>query len=185
MSHWQSRKHVYVLIMINLIKKLFVKLTFNHKKEEITNITNMYMVNCSIGTPMTTGRIGNQDFEENNQHQIPLLTSSQGQESIQTSWSYRICKYNAYMHYKQQHAGKWVAVKKDKVIAMSKDFAPLQKKIAIRKDAASIRFSLVPKGMITGILWDFLMLNTTWEKAEWSVVQLCQSPFNMVAWPFP
>jgi len=43
------------------------------------------MVNCSIGTPMTTGRIGNQDFEENNQHQIPLLTSSQGQESIQTS----------------------------------------------------------------------------------------------------
>jgi hypothetical protein len=56
------------------------------------------------------------------------------------------------MHYKQQHAGKWVAVKQNKVIATSKDFAPLQKKIASRKDAASIRFSLVPKGMITGIL---------------------------------
>ncbi len=56
------------------------------------------------------------------------------------------------MRYKQQHAGKWVAVKKDKVIAMGKDFAPLQKKIAARKDAKSIRFSLVPKGRITGTL---------------------------------
>ena len=56
------------------------------------------------------------------------------------------------MRYKQQHAGKWVAVKKDKVIAASKDFAPLQKKISTRKDAASIRFSLVPKGMVTGVL---------------------------------
>ena len=55
------------------------------------------------------------------------------------------------MHYKQQHAGKWVAVKQNKVIATSKEFAPLQKKIASRKDAASIRFSLVPKGMITGV----------------------------------
>ena len=56
------------------------------------------------------------------------------------------------MRYKQQHAGKWVAVKKDRIIATGKDFAPLQKKIAARKDADSIRFSLVPKGMITGVL---------------------------------
>ena len=55
------------------------------------------------------------------------------------------------MRYEKQHAGKWVAVKKDTIIATAKNFAPLQKKIAARKDAASIRFSLVPKGMITGV----------------------------------
>ena len=63
-----------------------------------------------------------------------------------------ILRYTVAMKYKQQHAGKWVAVKKDTVIATSKDFAPLQKKISVRKDAKSIRFSLVPKGMITGAL---------------------------------
>ena len=56
------------------------------------------------------------------------------------------------MLYKKVHAGKWVAVKKDKVIATSKNFAPLRKKMAARKDAKSIRFSLVPKGMIVGSL---------------------------------
>jgi hypothetical protein len=56
------------------------------------------------------------------------------------------------MRYKQQHAGKWVAVKKDKVIATDKSFAPLKKKVAARKDAGSIRFSLVPRGRMTGTL---------------------------------
>ena len=56
------------------------------------------------------------------------------------------------MRYKQQHAGKWVAVKNDKIIATSSKFAPLKKKMADRKDAASVRFALVPKGMITGVL---------------------------------
>lgn len=56
------------------------------------------------------------------------------------------------MRYKQQHAGKWVAVKGNRVIATSSEFASLQKKVANRKDAASVRFSLVPKGMITGAL---------------------------------
>ncbi|MBI1812590.1 hypothetical protein HY285_02960 [Candidatus Peregrinibacteria bacterium] len=56
------------------------------------------------------------------------------------------------MRYTKEHAGKWVAVKKDKVVATSKDFAPLRKKIASRKDAASIRYSLVPRGMVTGML---------------------------------
>lgn len=61
-------------------------------------------------------------------------------------------EYTRIMRYKQQHAGKWVAVKGNKVIAISKDFAPLQKKVATRKDARSVRFALVPKGMITGVL---------------------------------
>lgn len=61
-------------------------------------------------------------------------------------------RYNSFMRYKKQFAGKWVAVKKNKVVAAGSDFAPLQMKIAARKDAASIRFSLVPKGMITGVL---------------------------------
>ena len=54
------------------------------------------------------------------------------------------------MRYTRQHAGKWVAVKDQKVIASGKEFAQLREKVAARKDAASIRFSLVPKGMITG-----------------------------------
>lgn len=54
------------------------------------------------------------------------------------------------MKYSKEHAGKWVAVKKNEVIATNKDFAPLQKEISTRKDAADIRFSLVPEGMITG-----------------------------------
>lgn len=55
------------------------------------------------------------------------------------------------MKYTKQQAGKWVAVKENKVIATGKDFAPLQRKIVKRKDSADVRFSLVPKGMITGM----------------------------------
>ncbi len=56
------------------------------------------------------------------------------------------------MRYKKAHAGKWVAVKENKVIAVSKDFSPLKKKVSTRKDVASIRYALVPKGFITGVL---------------------------------
>jgi hypothetical protein len=52
------------------------------------------------------------------------------------------------MRYTLQHAGKWVAVKNDRVLATAEEFALLQRKIAGRKDAANVRFSLVPKGMI-------------------------------------
>ena len=61
-------------------------------------------------------------------------------------------QYNGAMRYKKQYAGKWVAVKKNRIIATAQEFAPLQKKVSTRKDAAAIRFSLVPKGMITGVL---------------------------------
>ncbi len=54
------------------------------------------------------------------------------------------------MKYDVKHAGKWVAVKSSKIIASSKDFAPLYKKVSSRKDAARIKYSLVPKGKITG-----------------------------------
>ena len=57
-----------------------------------------------------------------------------------------------HMRYKKEHAGKWVAVKNNKVVATDREFAPLQKKVAARKDASSIRFTLIPKGMITGAL---------------------------------
>jgi hypothetical protein len=56
------------------------------------------------------------------------------------------------MKYDRKYAGKWVAVKKDKVIASGSDFLGLHKKITARKDASSVRFSLIPKGEITGFL---------------------------------
>ncbi|HLD71353.1 MAG TPA: DUF5678 domain-containing protein [Candidatus Peribacteraceae bacterium] len=56
------------------------------------------------------------------------------------------------MKYGKQHAGKWVAVKNEKVIAISTEFASLRKKISSRKDAEQVRFSLVPEGYITGVL---------------------------------
>lgn len=75
-----------------------------------------------------------------------------GGENLVFSRFFSVGEYNECMRYKRQHAGKWVAVKEGDVIAMAKEFAPLQKKIAARKDAATIRFSLVPSGMITGVL---------------------------------
>ncbi len=56
------------------------------------------------------------------------------------------------MKYGKQHAGKWVAVKGAKVIAMGTKFASLRKKISSRKDASEVRYSLVPEGHITGVL---------------------------------
>lgn len=56
------------------------------------------------------------------------------------------------MKYLKQHAGKWVAVSKNKVLAANKEFEPLQKKMASRRDASSVSYTLVPKGMITGAL---------------------------------
>ncbi|NOS66828.1 MAG: hypothetical protein HOO67_00450 [Candidatus Peribacteraceae bacterium] len=56
------------------------------------------------------------------------------------------------MKYGKQYAGKWVAVKNAKVIAVSTEFAPLRKKISSRKDAKQVQFSLVPAGYITGVL---------------------------------
>ena len=56
------------------------------------------------------------------------------------------------MRYTKKEAGKWVAVKQGKVVATGKEFLPLRKKVLARKDSSSIRFSLVPKGVITGML---------------------------------
>lgn len=56
------------------------------------------------------------------------------------------------MKYGKQHAGKWVAVKNAKVIAVSTEFSSLRKKISSRKDAKDVGFSLVPEGYITGVL---------------------------------
>ena len=54
------------------------------------------------------------------------------------------------MKYSKQHAGKWVAVKNDKVIAMSAEFGPLRKKVNARRDRKQIQFSHVPRGYIAG-----------------------------------
>ncbi len=52
------------------------------------------------------------------------------------------------MKYDRKYAGKWVAVQDDTIIASGRDFTGLHTKISARRDMASVRFSLLPKGNI-------------------------------------
>ncbi len=54
------------------------------------------------------------------------------------------------MKYGKACAGKWVASKDDKIIAIDKSFAKLQLKLKNRKDKKILMYSLVPKGYIVG-----------------------------------
>ncbi len=48
------------------------------------------------------------------------------------------------MIFSKKNAGKWVASKNNKIIATSKKFDILVKKVDSRKDRDAIRFDLVP-----------------------------------------
>lgn len=54
------------------------------------------------------------------------------------------------MQYEAEHAGKWVASKGEKIIAVGTVFTKLQKALKERKDFASLQFMLVPKGPLAG-----------------------------------
>jgi len=54
------------------------------------------------------------------------------------------------MKFKKEHAGKWVASKNGKVVETSKKLKPLMNTISKRPDKNSIKYDLVPRGLITG-----------------------------------
>ena len=56
------------------------------------------------------------------------------------------------MKFTKEHAGKWVATKGEKIIATSEKFSGLWEKMNERKDSSEIHYSLIPRGMITGML---------------------------------
>lgn len=56
------------------------------------------------------------------------------------------------MEFSKKHAGKWVAVKNQKVIAMNVSFAELRKQLKKMPKKANISFDLVPNGHIAGPL---------------------------------
>ena len=57
------------------------------------------------------------------------------------------------MHFDVEHAGKWVAMKKQKVVDSGKSLKVLMKKVNKREDKSTIRYSLVPKGCMAGCLY--------------------------------
>jgi len=56
------------------------------------------------------------------------------------------------MHFKEEHAGKWVATKNHKVVDSSTKLKTLIKRTEKRKDSSEVRFAKVPKTWITGCL---------------------------------
>ncbi|MBU0767154.1 hypothetical protein KKF55_05260 [Patescibacteria group bacterium] len=56
------------------------------------------------------------------------------------------------MHFKKEHAGKWVATKNDRVIDSGRTLKSLRNKIDKRKDNKDIRFALIPKRCIAGCI---------------------------------
>jgi len=61
------------------------------------------------------------------------------------------------MHFEAKYAGKWVAVRGEKVIDSSKSIKKLLRKVGGKEQARSsnIRFSLVPKGCMAGFQYGF------------------------------
>lgn len=53
------------------------------------------------------------------------------------------------MKFERKHAGKWVAIKNEKVVASDLTLTKLTKKIGEKK-SKNYRFTLVPKGFIAG-----------------------------------
>jgi hypothetical protein len=54
------------------------------------------------------------------------------------------------MKYEKKHAGKWIAAKKDKVIASDTTLNKLMKKVEKTERKEEIKFALIPKGFIAG-----------------------------------
>lgn len=54
------------------------------------------------------------------------------------------------MKIEKKYAGKWVAIKNNRVIESEKTLTKLSEKVEHRIDKNSLRFTLVPKGLIAG-----------------------------------
>ncbi|MBI2638414.1 hypothetical protein HYW83_02385 [Candidatus Peregrinibacteria bacterium] len=54
------------------------------------------------------------------------------------------------MKIEKKFAGKWVAIKKDKVVESDLTLTKLSKKVENRKDHKSLHFTLIPNGFIAG-----------------------------------
>ncbi|MFA5820879.1 MAG: DUF5678 domain-containing protein [Candidatus Gracilibacteria bacterium] len=55
------------------------------------------------------------------------------------------------MKFEAKHAGKWVAVQNQKVIASGSTLSQLKKKIEAKPKSSHVGFALIPKGYIAGI----------------------------------
>lgn len=56
------------------------------------------------------------------------------------------------MKIEKKYAGKWVAIKSEKVVASDVTLTKLTKKVETRKDSPALRYTLIPKGFIAGSL---------------------------------
>jgi len=54
------------------------------------------------------------------------------------------------MKIEKKYLGKWIAIKNEKVIESEKTLTKLTKKIEKRTDKSTLRFTLVPNGLIAG-----------------------------------
>lgn len=54
------------------------------------------------------------------------------------------------MKIEKKFAGKWVAIKNDKIVESDKTLTKLTKKTETRKDQKSLYFTLIPTGFIAG-----------------------------------
>jgi len=54
------------------------------------------------------------------------------------------------MKFEKKYAGKWVAIKNNKVVENDKTLTKLTKKVEARKDQNNLRFTLIPNGFIAG-----------------------------------
>ena len=52
------------------------------------------------------------------------------------------------MKFLKEFAGKWVAIKEEKIVESSENLKTLMQKVESRKDHAVLRYSLVPKRCI-------------------------------------
>jgi len=57
------------------------------------------------------------------------------------------------MEFRQEHAGKWVATRKQKVVDSAKSLQSLVKRVEKRKDRSEVRFARVPKQCIAGSVY--------------------------------
>lgn len=57
------------------------------------------------------------------------------------------------MRFDLKHASKWVATKGEKVVDSGRSLKALMRRSNKRPDSAKVRYSLVPKGGIAGVLY--------------------------------
>jgi len=54
------------------------------------------------------------------------------------------------MEFQKQHMGKWVAEMNDEILASDKTLTKLINKLGPKHNSKKVKFTLVPKGFITG-----------------------------------